>query len=521
MHTDSRLGYVDPEQTQWAARVTRAIPEPWKTLAKKHWREAIGTKTWAEANADLLARVEELRPHWLRLAESDAAVNSSAETLARAVSLARLRQPDPAKLAELIERACARLEIKPPAARLKTSGPEPAIARAADPRWWRRRLRAKSAQAIEHAAAALGAGPDRAQPYCTDATVRRRKQQHARNAATLAGLLAVSDRGERIAADELAAAGQANPANRSAEMLVRLRGIERTAAARGDACAFVTITAPGYMHPRAAGSTVPNPNYAGTTPTQAHKHLAACWARARAALARLNITARGIRVVEPHKDGTPHWHMLVWLPPDQMAPALDVMRAHALRDAPDEPGAQAHRFKVEHIDPARGSAIGYVIKYLAKHLPSKGSRTVGDDADEGDAAPDTRERIDAWAAVWGIRRFQFFGIAPVTIWRELRRRLDDDTPDPGETLARAATAAETPDWSAFEQIAGPVPYHRAGARIHRWEEPPEPNRPDGRALDRYDEPKPDRLVGLTAADGRLKTRTRTWQIIQNPMQRAA
>ena len=44
------------------------------------------------------------------------------------------------------------------------------------------------------------------------------------------------------------------------------------------------------------------------------------------------------------------------------------MRRHALRDGPDERGAQARRFTVERIDPAKGSAVGYVAKYVSKSI---------------------------------------------------------------------------------------------------------------------------------------------------------
>ena len=521
MNTESRPGYIHPQQEKWGTRLLRRVPEPWRATLDQRWRARMQHETWRAANIDLLQLSEELRPQWLRLAASDAAVNALAVTMAAATDASVRRLDCDRKAVALIARACAVLDIQPPSARLKSSGTAPAIARATDPRWWRRSLRYRSGRAVEHAAATLGEGPSRAAPYCTDLTLKRRRQQHARNRATLAGLVAVSSDGDRIDLSELADKSGANPINRSAEMLVRLRGIERTADQAGDACIFVTLTAPGHMHPRTNGARSQNPSWTGETPAAAQAHLARVWARTRAELARHNITARGMRVAEPHKDGTPHWHLLIWLPPDQSAQTVHILRKHAIADTPDEPGAAAHRLKVEHIDRARGSAVGYVIKYLAKHLPSKGARTVGDDADEGDAPQDARDRIDAWAAVWSIRRFQFFGVAPVTLWRELRRRQDDDTPDPGPTLTAAATAAETPDWSAFEQIAGPVPYQRARATITQWMEPAEPTHPGTAATDRYGEARPDRLVGLYAIDGHRRTRMKTWSIQAAPERRAA
>ncbi|MDN3519113.1 replication endonuclease [Aquisalimonas lutea] len=39
-----------------------------------------------------------------------------------------------------------------------------------------------------------------------------------------------------------------------------------------------------------------------------------------------------------------------------------------MEDTPDEPGASRHRFQVERIDPQRGTATGYVAKYVAKGI---------------------------------------------------------------------------------------------------------------------------------------------------------
>ncbi|MFX9246739.1 replication endonuclease, partial [Acinetobacter baumannii] len=71
------------------------------------------------------------------------------------------------------------------------------------------------------------------------------------------------------------------------------------------------------------------------------------------------ISPYGLRVVEPHHDACPHWHVLVFVRPEHAEVFAALMRSYALADSPNEPGAATHRFTVEYIDPAKGSAVGY------------------------------------------------------------------------------------------------------------------------------------------------------------------
>ncbi|WP_408396628.1 replication endonuclease [Paraburkholderia sediminicola] len=74
----------------------------------------------------------------------------------------------------------------------------------------------------------------------------------------------------------------------------------------------------------------------------------------------------GMRVAEPHHDATPHWHGLIFS--KDVDRVCAVMRAHGLRDSGNEAGAQERRVKFERIDSAKGSAVGYIAKYIAKNI---------------------------------------------------------------------------------------------------------------------------------------------------------
>jgi len=84
----------------------------------------------------------------------------------------------------------------------------------------------------------------------------------------------------------------------------------------------------------------------------------------------------------------------------------------------------------------QGGAAGYMVKYVAKNVVGA---PLGEDWQQLDApgghqldmfnvdtgAVSGAQRVEAWAALWGIRQFQAIGQPPVTVWREMRRVTKD------------------------------------------------------------------------------------------------
>lgn len=223
----------------------------------------------------------------------------------------------------------------------------------------------------------------------------------------------------------------ASHVNRKNELMTRIRGMEEHGRKREHVCSFVTVTCPSRMHAmrkRDGGGTEANPKYDGTAPDAAQKYLTACWARVRAQWARDGVRVYGLRVAEPHHDGTPHWHLVLF-----HARNVDIRPAlveQFCKDSPDEiKRNQAARVKVIKINPKRGSAAGYVMKYVAKNLGG----IDGDYSDEAEVpSVEAWQRVEAWASTWRIRQFQQIGGHFVSVWRELRRvdacEVSPDTP---------------------------------------------------------------------------------------------
>ncbi|MCG7910156.1 MAG: replication endonuclease [Candidatus Thiodiazotropha taylori] len=385
-----------------------------------------------------------------------------------------------------------------PAEPSSKTGLDGGIRRMCDDRWWRRRLKWAETRAIESAAIEIGLVHKKCEIYVSTENLLRRREQQQRNRNLMETLQVVNELGEAFNLQEVIDGSLSNPVLRRNELMARLAGYELYGKQHGYEALFLTLTCPSRFHARYGKSGDLNPQYDGSRPSDGQIYLNGVWSRARAAMARQGVDLFGIRIAEPHHDGTPHWHILAFVQSDQADALISIMTRYALQDSPDEPGAQLRRFKVDKIDPAKGTAIGYVAKYISKNVDG-----FGIESDEsGLEAPKAAERVKAWSSAWGIRQFQLFGGPPVSVWRELRR-LRDEVANPDIEAARKA--ADHADWEVFIEVMGGMYCPRTDRPItlaKAWSDRP----------NSYGEPVGEVVFGVQVGDVAIQTRFHIWRI---------
>ena len=337
---------------------------------------------------------------------------------------------------------------------LPTHSAESGLLRMMSPEWWRVRIKRRRDLQREHMAIAVGQVQKAASAYVSRSTLGEWIAQKKRNREFFKTFdLENPETGERVSMNDMVNGSNANPAIRRCELMVRMRGFEDLANEMGCAGEFYTITAPSKYHSAHSGGGFVK-QWNGASPRDTQKYLCSVWAKIRAALSREEINVFGFRVVEPHHDGTPHWHMLLFMPPEHVDQVRDIMCYYARYvDSTELQSEQAlkARFHVEPIDPAKGSATGYIAKYISKNIDGFALDDENDD-ETGESLRDMSKAVSAWSSRWRIRQFQQIGGAPVTVYRELRRLRDIQLDD--ARMDAVLAAADLGDWAAYTQAQG-------------------------------------------------------------------
>lgn len=329
-----------------------------------------------------------------------------------------------------------------------------------------RAIRRVSARRLFDASRVAGVVGKFAQPYAPDYLVSRRVHRVHKNRSTLSGLAAVCIDDGMVGCPLVDAidASVSNPEVQRAELMTRLKGFETIAKQERHAALFLTITCPSRFHPTSGGKTNPNWIAAGRpTVKDGQDYLNGVWRNIGRRCAdkgtekapREPISVYGFRFAEPHADGTPHWHCIIFVPYKRANEYRSICRKECFKDSPNEAGASKHRFTCKPLSLKRGSAVGYCSKYIAKNVDGF---AVGEDFETGTSALTTVQRVLAWKSANNIRQFQQVGGPTVTAWRELRRMANQDYDMPGfETLTQGdwllldacRRAADEGNWDAF------------------------------------------------------------------------
>lgn len=299
------------------------------------------------------------------------------------------------------------------------------ISRMISETWWLNRLKKIRKIMREHLAIAMGQVSARASTYASWDCIKEHQEQQKKNWDFIQNaMLFDAETEEETELKDMVLKSVSNPAIRRHELMVRTRGCEDIGNSLGLQGLFLTLTTPGaYHNSYQKGGFIEHWN--SSSPKQAQDYLNKTWQRMRAKLGRDDIRWFGVRVAEPHHDGTPHWHLLIWVLPEQVEKVKEIFIDYATQEDKHELMKSGKfdysaRCDVQEIDPELGTATGYIAKYISKNIDGYAMDDEVSD-ENGKPVKDMAKNVTAWKSRWNIRQFQFFGGAPVTTYRELRR----------------------------------------------------------------------------------------------------
>lgn len=400
--------------------------------------------------------------------------------------------------------------------RMTTHSAVASISRLVSGEWWEKQLRSKQRLWRESLMIACGYVSRATSPYASKNAIRDvvSRRLSAINYLKQCQLENVES-GETLSLLDTVLASISNPKLRRMELMTLIAGVEDVADQQRDCGLFITLTTPSKYHPLKTTGTGSSPVFNqkwdqhAFTPKDAQRYLVAVWAKIRTTFKDRNLKVYGVRVVEPHHDGTPHWHMMLFTPQHQQQKVAEVMRRYALEEDSDEPGAAESRFNCKPLN--RGGAAGYIAKYVAKNID--GYALDGEtDFDSGRLLTDIATAVTSWASTWRIPQFHAIGIPSVGAWRECRRiRYQNLTSRFDARVENVRSAADEGDFARYIQAQG-------GIHIPRKAQTVRVARQLSEEKNAYEEPR-NKVIGIYAPHLGIShiflTHTAQWRIVRH------
>jgi len=293
----------------------------------------------------------------------------------------------------------------------------------------RRRMRAATRQITEHTSYYLGKTGKGGQMYASQKTIQNRQNQLEKQREWIKNSYLESDV-EKIPLEKAVTTTEA----RFSELYTLMRAQQDYFFAQGRDALFITLTTPPQYHPNPRNG---KKSWNGSTPRDGHRWIASRWNKFRAHAHDEGILFDGSRTTEPHKDGAPHWHAILYVFPDDINRLIQLLRVYF--------GFSKNSIEIktfrhdEQTEKGKASPITYLTKYIIK--------TIGGNDKLLKAVPEERKQlkadtlaVDAWRACWGIRSFQFIGLlhGKIQLWRHLRKLNVQPEDELDQKLWRAA-----------------------------------------------------------------------------------
>ena len=276
------------------------------------------------------------------------------------------------------------------------------------------------------------------QNYCSNETLNREQIKRKDNEEKLSRYKVVNTTTK--AEESLLSIALSNEKNRINELYFTAKSLEKLATEKKYKWMFVTLTAPPKYHPnpiKGRRSYDPSVGIKGS-----HEYIKLRWVQIRSILNERGVKASpehyfGFRTVEPHKDGSIHWHLLIF---------ANKNIQKSLTDAIFEkfPAKNSAEIVFGKEGDGSASAATYLYKYIAKSVSREKIKydTTTESAkdnkrEEKDLASlRSKDRVQAALKSLGIRQYQIFGVCNLTtIFKKINRlNLDTVTPSQGSML---------------------------------------------------------------------------------------